>query len=1098
MLGSRRLAGVGVCCILVAATAGASVFGVLAWRDRANQRAAEVQRRLMDEKVSEMAARKARREAAASGLPQFVNVTRQAGIDFVHATLPLRSDVYRMTGGAAAGDYDGDGWIDLFLGQTDGPPVLYRNLGPDPETGEVRFENAASAAGILEPERGANCGLWVDVDNDGDLDLYITATNLPRYFLYINRGDGTFSECALERGADLTSSVPHFGVSAAAGDYDNDGYPDIVVTEWLFRQLVDDESSGLRLLRNLGKDKPGYFVDVTESAGVIMPRGAPQGENVPIPDRSPVSFAPRFTDLDGDGLVDLAVTSDYGTSRLFWGNGDGTFTDGTVSAGIGTGTNEMGSAIADYDGDGRLEWFVTSIHHGARIESEGNRLYRNEGGRIFSDRTREAGVDDTGWGWGAAFFDYDNDAFIDLIATNGLPQLNGEFFARYTAWPTTLWRNNGEGGIATTFSDVGKQCGITDDLSGKGLLTFDYDNDGDLDVFIVNNGSKLHFEHGTAPTGPMATPPEDIGRPILYRNEGGNRNAWLRVRAVGTVSNRHGLGSLVTVRDSRLPRLLVWEINAGSHFLGQSPAEAHFGLGQFVTDAVEEVTIRWPSGLTQKFSSVPVNRTLVAEEWFESPPQTREKAPELADAGAADRPFQSPRDARRRGIPTVFIAAADDDNELAQPDAVLEWNRTLRRLVRETNKFDPATRIGGDRPPEVAREMAMVHLAIFDAVNSFDRKWKPYVAYVDVPPNASREAAVTGAAEDVLSSLYGRRGIIVSRRNTQLANLRAAGVSEKSIADGLAVGRAAAKQIIEARENDGADAVVSWPDSDEPGKYRTDVWTPWAESPPSAPQWPKVNPFVMKTQSQFRKPGPPPLGSEAYRQAIDDVEKYGDRRRYDPTRYPGGKLPKDIQWERNTAFYWAAKGLSPDSAKNNLGTTTPVGHWNVIAECVSQERKLSLEENARLFALLNVAMADAGIACWEMKYHYNLWRPIHAILVPAGKSGADDWLPLIPTSMHPEYPSGHSTFSGAAAEVLARYFGTDAVTFRCGGDDALIDLTTGEREVRTYHSFRQAAEEAGRSRIFGGIHYQFSNVDGLQTGKEIGAYVVENALTPAE
>ncbi|MEX0716116.1 MAG: FG-GAP-like repeat-containing protein [Planctomycetaceae bacterium] len=1104
MIRGRQRAGVVVRGAFVAATVGLLIAGWMSYDDMARRRAAEAQLRQLAEAKTAIPSPADLSEGggvpggdsatAYPDTPRFVDVTQAAGIDFVHETLHVEDDVYRMTGGAAAGDYDGDGWIDLFVGQTLGPPLLYRNLGPDPETGEVRFESVADAAGIREPAHGSNAAVWADLNNNGRLDLFVATANQPRYYLYINQGDGTFTEEAIERGADAANKVPRFSYGVAAGDYDNDGYVDLIVSEWLFKHQAS-ELSGLRLLRNLGSENPARFVDETATAGLRMPIGGPSG--TVVEEFKPVSFAPRFCDLDGDGVLDLAVTSDYGTSRLFWGNGDGTFTDGTVSAGVGTGTNEMGSAIADYDGDGRLDWFVTSIDHGHGVEEEGNRLYRNERGRRFSDRTRAAGVADAGWGWGAAFFDYDNDGHLDVIATNGFPSLD-EFFSRFTAFPTQLWRNNGEGGAGTTFINVGKSSGIADDLSGKGLLVFDYDNDGDLDVFIVNNGSAAHQETGAGRQGERALTVEQLGMPVLYRNNGGNRNHWLKVRTIGSISNRGGLGALVTVTDGRLGRPLVSEINAGSHFLGQSPAEAHFGLGRHVPDAVERVAIRWPSGITQEFSNVPVNDTLLAVERVESPPAD----PPAVVARSAEppdvrrRPRESSRSRERQGVRTAHVAAYDAAvNDAPRTDAVIEWNRTLCRLVRETNKFDLVTRTGGDKPPEASREMAMVHLAIFDAVDSFDRKWKPYIEHVPVPAGASREAAVAGAASDVMTYLYGRQSTIVSRTNTQLADLRAAGVSERSIADGLAVGKAAARRIIEAREDDGADAVVPWPDSDEPGEYRTDRWTPDAESPPSAPQWPKVEPFVMTSPSQFRQPGPPAIGSEEYRQDLAEVEKYGDRRRYDPKRYPNGKLPREIQRELATAFFWAEKGLNPNSAKNNHGTVTPVGHWNEIASAVSLEKRLSLEENARLFALLNVTLADAAIAAWDMKYHYNLWRPIHAILVPAGKSGADDWLPLIPTSMHPEYPSGHSTFSGAAAEVLARYFGADEVAFTCTGDDALIDPLTGEREERTFRSFRKAAEEAGRSRIFGGIHYQFSNDDGLKAGKELGGYVFENALT---
>jgi hypothetical protein len=211
-----------------------------------------------------------------------------------------------------------------------------------------------------------------------------------------------------------------------------------------------------------------------------------------------------------------------------------------------------------------------------------------------------------------------------------------------------------------------------------------------------------------------------------------------------------------------------------------------------------------------------------------------------------------------------------------------------------------------------------------------------------------------------------------------------------------------------------------------------------------------------------------------------------------------------------TAFFWAEKGLSADGTKTQTGTITPPGHWNQIAAAASAGRSMTLAESARLYAMLNIAMADAAIAAWDMKYQNDLWRPIHAVRLAAtnpndpnynpglqpvaGDLPWAEWLPLIPTSNHPEYVSGHSTFSGAAAEVLTALLGSHGITFTVSADDALVDPATGQPERRTFTSFWDAANEAGRSRIFGGIHYQFSSLDGLVTGGEIGDWVLANTM----
>jgi hypothetical protein len=311
------------------------------------------------------------------------------------------------------------------------------------------------------------------------------------------------------------------------------------------------------------------------------------------------AFTSRFSDLDQDGWVDLAVASDFQSSRLFWNNRDNTFTEATRAANVGTDHTGMGSTIADYDNDGDNDWFVSCINDA--LPGEGNRMYRNQGSRYFQDFTdTNAGDPDAirnaGWGWGTAFFDYDNDMDYDLIMTNGFPAVG-------TSWETDrsqLWRNLG-GPLSPLFEDVSVAAGIQDTRQGKGLLTFDYDNDGDLDVFIVNNAAA----------------------PILYRNNGGNANNWLRVQPVGTVSNRDGLGAQITITpDLASPgEFIIWEVNGGSHFLSQSEFAAHFGLGALV-GPLGKVSIRWPSGVLQEFTNVVVNSTLVAVE----PPAPARKA----------------------------------------------------------------------------------------------------------------------------------------------------------------------------------------------------------------------------------------------------------------------------------------------------------------------------------------------------------------------------------------------------------------------------------------------------------------------------------------
>lgn len=507
-------------------------------------------------------------EARPPGQCLFDNMTRETEEER-RGTL---CDAERMTGGAAAGDFDGDGATDLLVTRLDGHDLLFRNRG------DGTFVEVSAQAGLQRWELSSNGAVWGDVDNDGDLDLFITTIGDTRHYLFINDG-GVFTEQGMERGVAVDTGDRRIGFSAAFGDYDRDGFLDLHVTEWRPSQLVGHGVAGVRLLRNLGADAPGHFEDVTEAAGVQM-EGVVSQTQAELTEGT-FAFGSTFVDLDGDGWPELAVASDFGTSRLFWNNGDGTFSDGTLAAQVGTAQNAMGTTFGDYDADGDLDWFVTSIYSfqrgspGGEEEGtkNGNRLFRNDGGRRFSDATDDANVRDGSWGWGAAFFDADNDGDLDLTMTNGMLMMPG-----YGADATRYWENDGTGRFRSRSTDVG----LDDIEDGKGLLVFDADNDGDLDVFVVNNASA----------------------PLFYRNESRGAGRWLRVSLEGVTSNRQGLGAKVSVFASGLPEQ-IREAGVSTHFLGQSEDALHFGLREAGS---ADVVIRWPaSGLVTTLNDVPAD-----------------------------------------------------------------------------------------------------------------------------------------------------------------------------------------------------------------------------------------------------------------------------------------------------------------------------------------------------------------------------------------------------------------------------------------------------------------------------------------------------------
>jgi hypothetical protein len=502
-------------------------------------------------------------------VPTLTNVTSVAGLlDSSAPPSPPPFDALSayMSGAAAAGDYDSDGWIDLFVTRWGQPDRLFRNRG------DGTFVERTLEAGLGEslPSNGA---AWVDIDNDDDLDLYVTTTGpgAQRFYLYVNDGAGHFDEQAIARGVAVEGEGERYGQSIAVGDFDGDGWLDLHTTAWWPGVAGGTApASSARLLRNRGLSAPGYFEDVTEAAGVEL--GGASGV---------ASFSSRFSDIDQDGWLDLLVVGDGGTSRLFWNRGDGSFLDGTDAAGVGTDENGTGGAVADFDGDGKLDWFITGIHHpedpcatlACGFAGSGNRLYLGAGNRRFVDATDAVGVREGFWGTGAALYDLDNDGDLDVVMNNGVvapPPSDpaSEAYQHFEADPVRVWVQQEGGGVQERSAELG----VIDHRTGRGVLVFDYDADGDLDLLLVGQG----------------------GVPALYRNDLAPGNSWLRVSARGVDSNAFGVGVVVRLWERAGSTALIRELDGGSHYLGQSETVAHFGLGGDA-GTVDRVEVYWPS-----------------------------------------------------------------------------------------------------------------------------------------------------------------------------------------------------------------------------------------------------------------------------------------------------------------------------------------------------------------------------------------------------------------------------------------------------------------------------------------------------------------------
>lgn len=372
--------------------------------------------------------------------------------------------------------------------------------------------------------------------------------------------------------------------------------------------------------------------------------------------------------------------------------------------------------------------------------------------------------------------------------------------------------------------------------------------------------------------------------------------------------------------------------------------------------------------------------------------------------------------------------------------------------------------------------MAMIHGAMFDAINCISPVYEPFV-FDGIPkePGLEPNIAAAAAAFTVASQLYPT--FINVWNSTFEESLNAFGASP-SKQPSIDLGIQVANVILAARSNDGSDAAVDYQPGNQPGDWNR---TPPAFLAPLLPHWPDVIPFAMNSPDQFLPPAPPDLNSQAYAMAVDQVMKLGSKSSTDRTAD-----------QTAIANFWADGG----------GTFTPPGHWNRIAADTSLENHQSLIDSARTMALVNVALADAGISCWDAKYKYELWRPIDAIR----KADSDgnpatvqdsNWTPLLVTPPFPAYTSGHSTFSAASARLLTRLFG-DNYSFSTQLDQPTnidqINYDPTKRVVRTFSSFEQAAEEASISRIYGGIHFLFDGQAGLTAGYSIGDLVYSTKL----
>jgi PAP2 superfamily protein len=392
---------------------------------------------------------------------------------------------------------------------------------------------------------------------------------------------------------------------------------------------------------------------------------------------------------------------------------------------------------------------------------------------------------------------------------------------------------------------------------------------------------------------------------------------------------------------------------------------------------------------------------------------------------------------------------------LTRADEVTSWNRTATTVAAA----------GGQNGIVQTRTTAIVHIAIYDAVNAVGRRYRPYLMETSAPADASPDAAIATAAHDTLAELV----------PTQQANVDAAYKTSLDMipdgpakTNGIAAGRAAAAAIIRRRSADGYAASVVWPPGVLPGEYRP---TPPANAQALLPHWGKVLPFAMRTGDQFRSDPPPDLFSETYAAQLNEVRNMGAE---------ASSLRTDEQSE--IARHWYEPSVQG---------------WNRIARNLAESRNIDLSQSSRLFALVNVAMADAFIAGMDSKYYYNFWRPITAIREAyldgnSETEGDIAWNSYLIAPAVPDWPSTHSCLGAAAATVLAGFFGTDLVSFEFTSGAPYAGTT------RRYYSLWQAALENANSRVLAGIHFRATCVEGLKQGQRVGEHVLKYFFRPVQ
>ena len=524
---------------------------------------------------------------------RYTDVRQAAGISFIQDSTQTDEKYYLETMGTGVAwlDYDQDGLMDLFFVQSAAtdiykPPhplrcALYHNNGDGTFT-DVTAKSGVGGEGHYG--QGVAAG---DYDNDGFPDLYVTGYG--RAILYHNNGEGTFTDVTAKAGV---ADEGGWSTSAAWLDYDKDGWLDLVVTNYINwtpknNMWCGEHRPGYRSYCHPGNytgqktklyhnNHDGTFTDVSDRSGVGKPESKGMGVVV--------------ADFNNDGWPDLAIANDTWPNFVFINKHDGTFQDVSLISGMAAsedGKYEAGMGIdaADVDGDGWQDVYIT------HLDFELNRLYHNNQDGTFSDDTYPSGIGNKAIllsGVAAKFLDYDNDGWDDILQLNGAMLDNVQLYHHEVSYkePLLMFHNTGKGKFEKASEALGAD--FMRAIAGRGLATADYDNDGDMDIVSNNRGEA----------------------PSLLRNDGGNTNHWLTVQLIGTRSNRDGNGA--SLKLSAGGRVRVEQAKGGMSYMSASDPRIHFGLGK--QTKIEALVIRWPSGQVDRLTNVPADKIIAVKE----------------------------------------------------------------------------------------------------------------------------------------------------------------------------------------------------------------------------------------------------------------------------------------------------------------------------------------------------------------------------------------------------------------------------------------------------------------------------------------------------